>query len=735
MSSIFKTALLLGLITFQAQAQTGKELSLQDIWATPAFRSKSVQGIQSMLDGIHYTTLENEGKGTKILKHPYLDSDKSQVLVSTEEIALSGKKQWTFDSYTFSSDESKLLVPTDFEPVYRHSGKSAFVVIDLKKQSATYLSEGKQLLAEFSPDGKKVAFVRDNNLFIKDLETQEELAITHDGRINERINGSTDWVYEEEFSYTKAFFFSPDSRKIAWFSFDEREVREYNMPTYGTLYPGQYTFKYPKAGEKNAVVSAWFYDISSKKVTSIKTGDDKNQYFARGKWTYQGDAFCITRLNRHQNHLELLLADPETGDVRRLLEEKSPTYVEVHNNLRFLKDGRHFIWTSELGGFNQIYLYSMDGKLVRPITRTQAEVTELYGIDETKGLVYYQMAYPQPWDRTIHVSSLKGKSSRQLVPGDGHMSAEFSRNFNYFILNRTSANTPLTVELYSGTGKALKTLESNQELKDKLREYQVSERSFFSFKPEYEQAVSPDMSWTLNGWMIKPPQFDPKKKYPVFMTVYGGPGHNTVENSWGGANRMWYELLARKGYIVVSVDNRGTGNRGEAFKKCTYKQLGKLETEDQMAAARYLAGLPYVDANRIGIQGWSYGGYMSSLCITKGSELFKMAIAVAPVTNWRYYDSIYTERFMQTPEENSAGYDNNSPINFVTRLKGKYLLIHGTADDNVHFQNAVEMSNALIRANKQFDVFFYPDRNHGIYGGNTRFHLYTLMTDYILKNL
>jgi dipeptidyl-peptidase 4 len=716
-------------------AQPAKDLTLQEIWASPAFRNKSVQGIRSMRDGNHYSTLEYAEEGVKILKHPYLDPAKTETLFSAASIDLPGGKKLVFDSYEFSTDESRLLLPTEFEPVYRHSGKSAYVVIDLKTMKADYLSKGKQLLAEFSPDGKKVAFVRDNNLFIKDLELNIEKAVTTDGEQNKVINGSTDWVYEEEFSFTTAFFWSPDSKRLAWFKFDERAVKEYAMPTYGTLYPGNYTFKYPKAGETNSTVTAWIFNLIDQKTTQVNTGNDANQYLARGKWTYSGDAFCITRLNRHQNHLELLLADPENGAVRLLMEEQNNTYIDVHNNLTFLKDGKHFIWTSEVGGYNQIYLYGMNGKKLRPLTQKNADITQFYGVDESKGLVYYQMAFPSPWDRTLHVAKLSGKGSSALVERNGHQQAEFSSNYNYFILSHSNANEPPVFELCSGNGKKLKSLEENEALRQRLGEYRLGKREFFNFKPDYGSSSTSQPTWNLNGWMIKPPDFDPNKKYPVFMTVYGGPGHNTVENSWGGANRLWYDLLAQRGYIVVSVDNRGTGNRGEEFKKCTYLQLGKLETEDQMAAARYLASLPYVDGSRIGIQGWSYGGYMSSLCITKGAELFKMAIAVAPVTNWRYYDSIYTERFMKTPEENASGYDDNSPINHATRLKGKYLLIHGTADDNVHFQNAVEMTSALVKANKQFDLFFYPDKNHGIYGGNTRLHLYSMMTDYILKNL
>jgi dipeptidyl-peptidase-4 len=421
------------------------------------------------------------------------------------------------------------------------------------------------------------------------------------------------------------------------------------------------------------------------------------------------------------------LANPFNGEVKTLLEEKSETYIDVHDNLKFLQDGKRFIWSSELGGFNHLYLYGMDGKRINAITSGNFDITEFYGINENTGIVYFQAANPTPMDRSLFTVKLNGKGQKNLLPINGHQSPEFSSDFSFFILNQSNANAPSDYSLYSGEGKLIRTLESNITLKDKLAEYNLSPKTFFNF--------TTTQGTVLNGWMIKPSNFDATKKYPVFMTVYGGPGHNTVENAWEGSNYLWYQMLAQKGYIVVSVDNRGTGNRGEAFKKSTYKQLGKLETEDQMEAAVYMASQSYVDAARIGIQGWSYGGYMSSLCITKGADLFKMAIAVAPVTNWRFYDSIYTERFMQTPAENESGYDDNSPINHVGRLKGKYLLIHGTGDDNVHFQNSVEMVTALVKANKQFDSEFYPDKNHGIYGGNTRLHLYTKMTNFILNNL
>jgi dipeptidyl-peptidase-4 len=715
------------LIVQSLYSQGTKELTLKEIWASPTFRPEYIFGIASMKDGIHYSSLSADEGGLKIEKHAYATSQKVADILVANEVKLPNGQAIEFDDYIFNEDETMILVATESEPIYRYSTRSRYVVVDLKSKKATYVSSGKQHYAGFSPDGKQVAFVKENNLFIKDLVSEKETQITKDGLQNSIINGASDWVYEEEFALKEAFFWSPDNSKIAFLRFDESKVQEFSMSTYGELYPRVYKFKYPKAGEDNSSVSLKVYDLQAGKTTTMEVGNDMNQYLPRVKWNFNGSQLSVVRLNRHQNHLELLLCNPSNGEVKTLLEEKSETYIDINDNLTFLKDGKRFIWSSELGGFNHLYLYGMDGKKINAISSGNMDLTEFYGLDEKKGLVYFQSAAPTPMDRSIYVSNLNGKGQKVLVSGTGHQTPEFSKTFDFFVLTKSTANTPVSFEMYNGNGKLLRVLEANDKLKSTLGNYKTSTKEFFTFNTSTQNS--------LNGWMIKPPDFDARKKYPVFMTVYGGPGHNTVENQWEGANYLWYQMLAQKGYIVVSVDNRGTQFRGEAFKKSTYKQLGKLETEDQMEAAKYLAGLPFVEGSRIGIQGWSYGGYMSSLCITKGADLFKMAIAVAPVTNWRYYDSIYTERFMQTPKENASGYDDNSPINHVARLKGKYLLIHGTADDNVHFQNSAEMVTALVKANKQFDVFYYPDKNHGIYGGNTRLHLYTMMTDYILKNL
>lgn len=718
----------------EKQKNTKRNFTLEEIWKDNKFKFETADGLNSMKDGIHYTSLESDSTGSFIVKYSYKTGKATDTIISNKMMIPEGMdKAIDIESYQFSSDETKLLISTESEQIYRHSTKEIYYVYELKTKNISKISDEKIRLTEFSPSGNMIAFVRANNLFVKDISTLNEVQITTDGKWNEIINGATDWVYEEEFSFDKAFFWSPDGKKIAYYRFDESKVKEFSMDMFGTLYPSQNRFKYPKAGEENAKVSIHIYDIESKqRLTPYPSprgeGDsDGTEYIPRIKWTKDANVLSIQKMNRHQNNLELFLADAITGVSKKILTEKNDTYIDISDDLTFLEDMKHFIWTSEKSGYNHIYLYEITGTLVRQITNGNWDVTEFKGIDEKTQTLFYISSEDSPIVRKLYSIKPDGKGKKKLSDKNGFNDAAFSKQFQYYINYFSDAYTPVHITLSDASGKEIRVLKDNQMLKDTLALYNVSLKEFFKFKTS-ENVL-------LNGWMIKPQNFDSAKKYPVFMFVYGGPGSQTVQNNWGGSNNLWYQYLAQKGYIIVSVDNRGTGARGSEFKKCTYKELGKLETIDQVEAAKYLGSLAYVDKNRIGIQGWSYGGYMSSLCITKGADAFKMAIAVAPVTNWRFYDSIYTERYMQTPKENSKGYDDNSPINHVEKLKGKYLLIHGTADDNVHFQNSVEMVNALIKADKQFDVFFYPDKNHGIYGGNARFHLYTMMTDYIIENL
>ncbi|MFT7114325.1 MAG: dipeptidyl-peptidase-4, partial [Candidatus Azotimanducaceae bacterium] len=580
----------------------------------------------------------------------------------------------------------------------------------------------------FSPDGKHVAFVRDNNIFVKDLEKGTEIQVTKDGKKNAIINGATDWVYEEEFAFDKAFFWSAEGSKIAYYRFDETAVPEFSMDVFkGGLYPEQEQFKYPKAGEANATVGIFVYNLRTNNTAEADIKANDEFYIPRIKWTKDDNLLSVQRMNRHQNELDFILVNGNDGASNVIFTEKDAAYVDVSDDLTFLNNGKQFVWTSEKSGFNHVYLYDLRGKQVRQITKGNWDVTSVYGVDVVNNLLYYQSAEESPLRRSVYVIDLKGRNKRRLSIKEGTNKAYFSKNFSVFINNYSNANSPSEYTLHLNNGKLARELVNNEKLKETLEGLSISPKEFFTFK------TSEDVE--LNGWMIKPADFDATKKYPVFMTVYGGPGSQTVTDSWGGSNYFWHEMMAQEGYIVVSVDNRGTGARGRDFKKITYQELGKYETIDQIEAAKYLGGLDYVDADRIGIQGWSYGGYMSSLCLTKGAEQFKAAIAVAPVTTWRYYDSIYTERYMRTPQENEAGYDDNSPINHVDKMEGAYLLVHGSADDNVHYQNTMEMITALVKANKQFDLFIYPDNNHGIYFGNSRLHLYTKMTNFLKENL
>jgi dipeptidyl-peptidase-4 len=576
----------------------------------------------------------------------------------------------------------------------------------------------------FSPDGTKIGFAKENNLFIYDIASQKTTQVTFDGKKNSIINGITDWVYEEELAFVRAYDWSADSKKLAFIRFDETEVPEFSMNIYKKdLYPTVETFKYPKAGEKNSEVSLFVYDVAANNSKAIDLSNYKDFYIARMKWTNDANVLSAQILNRHQDNLDLLFIDGTTAISKVVLNEKDKAYIDVTDNLTFLKDNS-FIWTSEKDGFNHIYLYDKTGKLKNQITKGNWEVTAFYGFDEKNKTIYYQSVENGSTIRDVYKIGLDGKNKLKLSQQVGTNSATFSPNFQFFINSFSSSSQP-TINTLNSTndGKQIQSIIDNKTLAEKVKKYNLPTKEFFELTTEKGNK--------LNAWMIKPTDFDSNKKYPVFMYQYSGPGSQQVDNKWNTANDYWFMMLAQQGYIVACVDGRGTGFKGAAFKKCTQNQLGKLEVEDQIDAAKVIGNYSYVDKTRIGIFGWSYGGFMSSNCLFKGADVFKMAIAVAPVTNWRFYDSIYTERYLQTPQENASGYDDNSPINYVSKLKGNFLLIHGTADDNVHVQNSMQMIEALVQANKQFDWAIYPDKNHGIYGGKTRIQLYNKMTTFI----
>jgi len=722
--SVFSMFLLLCFHSLSSQESANK-ITLEDLLVKNIFNPRGIQGLVSMNDGVHYTVRESDA----INQYRYDDGAFVQTILNKENLIPKGAETpLRINSYVFSTDERKILIATNTSSIYRHSSQSDYYVFNRDDQMLYQVStNGKQQLADFSPDGNLVAFVRDNNLYLSDYRNGIETQITTDGLERHIINGTTDWVYEEEFSITKGFFWSPDGRRIAFMRFDESRVKEYWMTNYGSIYPDHHKFKYPKAGEDNSIVTIHVYDLDSGNIIEIETGNDTNIYIPRIQWTADPFKLSIQRLNRHQNHLEILLADVRTGKTHLIYSEENKYYIDITDDLTFLKDGTRFIISNETSGFNHLYLYGMNGKLIRPLTSGNWDVSAFYGIDPDEERIYFQAAKQSPVNREIYSVSLSGEEFRVLSGDDETTQARFSKTYEYFISTSQSVSKPPVYAVHNSRGELVRTIEENSSLTVTISDYNFSPVEFFSFQTQ-DHVV-------LNGWMIKPPDFDPNRKYPVMFYVYGGPGSQTVLNIWGRTQTGWFQMLAQMGYIIVSVDNRGTGARGEEFKKMTYLQLGKYETIDQIEAAKYLSSLPYVDKSRIGIFGWSYGGYMALMCLTKGSEYFNAGIAVAPVASWEYYDNIYTERYMRTPAENPHGYFDNSPLNFADLLKGKLLLIHGSSDDNVHVENTIDMADALIKADKQFELMIYPNRNHGIYGGNTRLHLYRLMTNFLQKNL
>ncbi len=721
MKQFVRTLLVLFLVTYTSYAQE-KIINLEEIWGG-AFRTEGMDVLRSLKNGKQYAVLnfDRETRSSSVDKYDYSTLQKVGTIVSSQDL----EEIQYFTSYTFSKDESKLILATNVTPIYRRSRLGTYYVYDTATKQLQLISENKIQEPTFSPDAKYVAYGFENNLYVKDLTTGVTTQITSDGEKNKIINGITDWVYEEEFGFVRAFDWNKEGSKIAFIRFDETDVPEFSMDVYGDgLYPTQQTFKYPKAGEKNAEVSLHIYDIITGKTTNIDLGEV--YYIPRIKWTNDANTLSVQVMNRHQNHLRLLFVNALNGEVKTVMEEKDDAYIDVTDNLTFLNDNS-FLWTSEKDGFNHIYHFSKTGELIRQVTKGPWEVTSFYGFNPKNGRVYYQSTEQGSINRAVYTIGINGKGKKLLTPSVGTNHATFSADYTYFINSFSNATTPYTYSLHSGKdGEKLKEIVNNNALLEKLSEYKISPKEFSTITVNGNE---------LNMWMIKPADFDPNKKYPLFMYQYSGPGSQQVSNRWMGTNDYWYQMLAQQGYIVVCVDGRGTGYKGAEFKKVTYKQLGKYEVEDQIAAAKQLGALPYIDESRIGIWGWSYGGFMSSNCILKGNDVFSMAIAVAPVTNWRFYDTIYTERYMQTPQENPEGYDDNSPINHVDKLKGAYLLIHGTADDNVHVQNTMQMIEALVQANKQFDMAIYPDKNHGIYGGNTRLQLYTKMTNFIHEHL
>ena len=727
----FRQISIIFFVSLSLAAFPQKRIELTDLVVNSVFKQKTVTGLRSMNDGLNYSVSEEE---TKIVSYSYKTGQKNEVIFDLAKIENAGFTSFT--DYVFSSDETKILFTTRKIPIYRHSFSAEYFIWNRTINEMSPLSaNGAQQLASFSPDCERVAFIRNNNIFVKSLKFGTENQVTRDGKLNEIINGAPDWVYEEEFSFNKAFEWSPDSKFLAFIKFNETAVPVFNIPMYrgmnpglqeNEIYPGSYSYKYPKAGEKNSVVSVHIYDLKSKTSVTAELGEDQDQYVPRIKWTADASDLAIMKVNRLQNKVDIVLANPFTGDTRPFFSEKNKRYIDetFYDNFIFLPDNKYLVLTSERSGYSHLYLYDRQGFEVKQLTTGQFDVTGFYGFDPIKKLFYYQAAKESPLRREVYFLSLDGKKSGKLSVQTGTNRAAFSAGYKYFINYFSNVETPNLVTLHDQTGKLIRTLEDNQELKEKLKEYQVGKKEFFSFK------TSENIE--LNGWMLKPGHFDSAKKYPVLMTQYSGPNSQKVLDSLVIG---WNEYLAQEGFLVVCVDPRGTGARGEEFRKMTYMQLGKYESDDQIEAARYLGTLSYVDKNRIAIWGWSYGGFMAALCMEKGADVFKAGISVAPVTNWRFYDSVYTERYMRTPRENPDGYDDNSPLTHADKIKGDYLIIQGSADDNVHLQNTMEMTERMVQAGVQFDMAVYTNRDHGISGGNTSLHLYQKMTDWLKEKL
>ena len=719
-----------------ANAQEKKNLELSDVFERPVFQMKGVRGMNPMRDGDTYGTIE---KGEFNI-YNYKTGKMVKTMFRFNELIPEGETTpIRAFNYTLSDDESKVLFLTNINYIYRHSFTAYYYVYDLNTKSLKPLSEnGNQRLATFSPDATKVAFMRDNNLFIKDLNTGDEKQFTFDGLYNHIINGAPDWVYEEEFSFSQGFLWSPDSKKIAFYKFDESNVKEFRMEEFEGLYPEWYSFKYPKAGEDNSIVEVYVYNLEDESVVKMDTGEETDIYLPRIKWTNDANVLAIQRLNRHQNHLEILAANAKTGETTVFYDEENPYYIDITDDWTFLQDGKSFLMTSEKSGYNHIYMCNLDGTEGKALTSGEWDVTSIYGFDGKE--IYFQAAKNSPTERQIYAVNLKGKV-REIIGIEGTNNANFSTNYKYFININSSVTRPNQYTLFNNKGKVIRILEDNHELLEKLNEYNLSEKQLI--KIHDEAFVMPNGETVdIDGWQILPTDFDPAKQYPVLIYVYGGPGHQTVLNKWGDGYWSWMQYLAQHGIITVSINNRGSGAQGEMFKKMTYLELGKYETEDMITLAKYMAEKPYVNPDKIAIFGWSYGGFMAANGITKGADYISTAVSVAPVTNWRYYDNIYTERYMRTPQENPSGYDDNSPVSNTAMIKGNYLLCHGSGDDNVHYQNAMELIKSMIANGVQFDLMIYPNKNHGIYGGYSEYgegectmHLFTKISNFLFEHL
>lgn len=705
--------------------QAQQHIDVETIW-NGTFAPNYLNALNTLHTKNQYSVLDyNRNLGTfSIDAFDFTTLEKVQTLFSSADFPEINM----ISTYQINQTDDKILIATDYHPIYRRSFTSTYYLYDIATKTLTKVSDNAIQEPLLNADGSKIAYVFENNLYVFDVATKQTSQITTDGEKNHIINGITDWVYEEEFAFVRAFDWNADGTQLAYIRFDESNVPVFSMDIYGNdLYPQQQVFKYPKAGENNSKVSLHLYNIANKTTKNVALDAEKDYYIPRIKFTNNANVLSVQTLNRHQNQLNILFVDVHSGKTTTVLTETDEAYVDVTDNLTFLDDNS-FIWTSEKDGYNHIYHYNNDGTLNNKVTGGNWDVTNYYGYNPDNETIYYQSTENGSIKRDVYSIQLNGENKKQLSSLSGTNSATFSPDYHYFINNHSSnTKAPSYTLVETDSGKEIKEILNNDALENRLKNYDLPTKEFTTLKNE----VGDD----LNAYIIKPKDFDPNKKYPVLMYQYSGPGSQEVADRWFNSNDYWHFMLAQKGYLVVCVDGRGTGFKGADFKKITYKELGKYEVEDQIFVAKQLAKESYIDENRIGIWGWSFGGFMSSNCLFQGNDVFKTAIAVAPVTSWRFYDSVYTERFMTTPQENASGYDNNSPITHADKLKGNFLLIHGTADDNVHVQNSMVLINKLVYLNKNFDWLIYPDKNHGIYGGKTREQLYTKMTNYLLEKL
>lgn len=727
-----RMAVLCATLLFAASAMlAGERLDLKAV-AGGDFAGEALTRVEPMADGETYAQISKDGK--QVVKYSFKTG--KQVGVIFDANVVRGANIGSIDGYVMSPDGRRMLIQTHTKRIYRRSFTAEYYIYTLGNSSVVPLSDGgPQQTPIFSPDGNQIAFVRDNNIFlVKLLYDNAESQVTKDGKRNEVINGIPDWVNEEEFATNSSMVFTADSKQICWIRYDESAVKEYSMQMFKGSnpsmdeyadYPGFYSYKYPMAGGENSKVAVYSYDIKSRQTRKMKLPLDADGYVPRIKMTSDPTKVAIFTLNRHQDNLSIYMANPLSTVCQLVIQDKVDKYFKEEAMANIKITDRHILMPSDRDGYMHLYLYTLGGQLKRRVTRGNYEVTDVYGYDEATGDVYYAANELGPQDKQVYVAHQNGKTER-LTAREGYNSATFSAGYKYFINTWSDINTPVVYTLNNNSGKVLSTLVDNKGLKEKLAAYDLGTRELFSFTTS--EGVK------LNGWMVKPAGFDASRRYPVIMYQYGGPGNQQVLNSWNigmcGQGALLEQYMAQQGYIVVCVDGRGTGGRGAEFEKCTYLRLGELEAKDQVETALWLGSQPYVDKNRIGIWGWSYGGWNTLMSMSEGRPVFRAGVAVAPPTSWRYYDTVYSERYMRTPKENPSGYDEVNPMARVDKLSGALLICHGLADDNVHFQNTAEYTEALVQADKDFKENIYTNRNHSIYGGNTRNHLFRQIVNF-----